>query len=120
MRHLESYLGKDEKEWDVGFALEKDKLQKRRLVDLRRKYASKLLLNDINEAKTFVLNDMKSYLDLHSDEKKIFQKTAQARIGERLKVTSFLRQIDEILYNEESITGTFTRLIDQLIKKSIN
>ncbi|KAL8230926.1 hypothetical protein R6Q57_000704 [Mikania cordata] len=90
MRHMETYQGNDKKEWDAGFSLEEDKLQKRQLVDLRRKYDAKILLHDINEAKIVVLSEMKTYLDLPADEKKVLQKTAQARIGERLNVLGLL------------------------------
>ncbi|KAL8214532.1 hypothetical protein R6Q57_003981 [Mikania cordata] len=74
MRHMETYQGNDEKEWDAGFALEEDKLQKRQLVDLRRKYAAKILLHDVNEAKNVVLSEMKNYLDLPADEKRYFKR----------------------------------------------
>ncbi|KAL8226059.1 hypothetical protein R6Q57_018616 [Mikania cordata] len=83
---MESYVGKDEKEWNAGFAMEKGILQKRQLVDLRRKYVAKILLHNINEAKSFVLTDMKNYLELPFDEKKRFQKSAHSRIDERLKM----------------------------------
>ncbi|KAL8235377.1 hypothetical protein R6Q59_021477 [Mikania micrantha] len=86
MRHMETFQGNDEKEYDAGFALEEDKLQKRQLVDLRRKYAANILLHDINEVNSVVLSEMKAFLDLTADEKKALQKTAQARISERLNV----------------------------------
>ncbi|KAL8210949.1 hypothetical protein R6Q57_005386 [Mikania cordata] len=78
MRHMETFQGNDKKKYDAGFALEEDKLQKKQLVGLRRKYAAKILLHDVNEAKSVVLTEMKAYLDLTADEKKVLQKTAQA------------------------------------------
>ncbi|KAL8231979.1 hypothetical protein R6Q57_001757 [Mikania cordata] len=74
MRHMERFEGSDDKEYDVGFALEEDKLQKRQLVDLRRKYGAKILLHDVYEAKSVVLSEMKTYLDLTADELRYFRR----------------------------------------------
>ncbi|KAL8209496.1 hypothetical protein R6Q57_006228 [Mikania cordata] len=85
MRHMETYMGEEKKEWKCGFIPEDLKGQHQfQLDDLRRKYAAKILLNDVNEVKSYVVEDMKKYLDLPPTEKRKLQKNAKQRIYKRL------------------------------------
>jgi len=84
MRHMEMYKGEDEKAWSCGFAAN-EKSQEAQLEDLRRKYAAKILLHDINESKDLVKNDVKAYLELPGPKKRSLQKTSKKRITARLK-----------------------------------
>ncbi|KAL8217996.1 hypothetical protein R6Q57_021369 [Mikania cordata] len=89
MRHMETYMGEEEKEWKCGFIPEDLKGQQQfKLDDLRRKYAAKILLNDVNEVKSYVVEDMKKYLDPPPTEKRKLQKNAKQRIYK--KVTKHL------------------------------
>ncbi|KAL8205239.1 hypothetical protein R6Q57_008790 [Mikania cordata] len=58
--------------------------QQFQLDDLRRKYAAKILLNDVNEVKSYVVEDMKKYLNLPPTEKRKLKKNATQRIYKRL------------------------------------
>ncbi|KAL8205014.1 hypothetical protein R6Q57_010637 [Mikania cordata] len=85
MRHMETHMGEEEKEWKCGFIPEDLKRQQQfQLDDLRRKYASMILLNDVNEVKSYVVEDMKKYLNLPPMEKRKLQKNAKQRIYKRL------------------------------------
>lgn len=84
IRHMETYMGEDEKAWRCGFGLEVEKVQKAQIEDLRKKYAAKILLNDVNELREFVIEDMQKYHQLPANQKKNLQRNAHKRINKRL------------------------------------
>ena len=85
MRHMETYNGEDEKTWNCGFANQEEK-QPEQIEDLRRKYAAKILLHDINEARDLVQKQVEEYMKLPGPKKISLQKTSKHRILHRLNM----------------------------------
>jgi Ulp1 family protease len=85
MRHMEVYMGEEGKDWKAGFVKEEDKEQNEQIKDLRKKYAAKILLHDLNEAKEYVIQDMKDYMKLPGYDRRKMQLTSKNRIQKRLK-----------------------------------
>ncbi|MFS8009029.1 hypothetical protein Hanom_Chr14g01279761 [Helianthus anomalus] len=54
MRHMETYIDEDVKDLAYGFAVEDTNKQGPQIIDLRRKYTTKILLHEINEHKESV------------------------------------------------------------------
>ncbi|MFS8021542.1 hypothetical protein Hanom_Chr16g01428631 [Helianthus anomalus] len=54
MHHMETYIGEDAKDLTCGFAAEDTNKQGPQIIDLRQKYATKILLHEINEHKESV------------------------------------------------------------------
>ncbi|KAI3744444.1 hypothetical protein L1987_57525 [Smallanthus sonchifolius] len=55
MRHMETYMGEEEKAWQCGFGVESENVQEKQIEDLCRKYCAKIMLHEINELKTTLL-----------------------------------------------------------------
>lgn len=69
MLHMESYMGEEIQKWNCGLSHTKH-IQSKQLANLRRKFATKLILSDINMIKTH-------FLDLVND---FFKKPEHERI----------------------------------------
>ncbi|KVI11175.1 hypothetical protein Ccrd_010416 [Cynara cardunculus var. scolymus] len=65
MRHMETFFGGDVVKWDCGLYKESTK-QKRQLKDLRTKYCSKMLLNDVNIRKTSIVYDVERFIAMET------------------------------------------------------
>ncbi|KAI3755082.1 hypothetical protein L1987_54875 [Smallanthus sonchifolius] len=85
MRHMETYMGEEEKSWQCGFGVESENVQEKQIEDLRRKYCAKILLHEINELKHYIVEEMKKYLQIPYPSRKILEETPKSRIEERLK-----------------------------------
>ncbi|KAI3813105.1 hypothetical protein L1987_17821 [Smallanthus sonchifolius] len=85
MRHMETYMGEEEKAWQCGFGVESENVQEKQIEDLRRKYCAKILLHEINELKHYIVEEMKKYLQISYPSRKILEETSKKRIEERLK-----------------------------------
>ncbi|KAI3802193.1 hypothetical protein L1987_30323 [Smallanthus sonchifolius] len=85
MRHMEIYMGEEEKAWQCGFGVELENVKEKQIEDLRRKYCAKILLHEINELKHYIVEEMKKYLQISYPSRKIFEETSKKRIEERLK-----------------------------------
>ncbi|KAI3732472.1 hypothetical protein L1987_63677 [Smallanthus sonchifolius] len=85
MRHMESYMGEEEKVWQCGFGVESENVQQKQIEDLCRKYCTKILLHEINELKHYIVEEMKNYLQIPFLSRKILEETSKKRIEERLK-----------------------------------
>ncbi|KAI3794644.1 hypothetical protein L1987_37277 [Smallanthus sonchifolius] len=85
MRHMETYMGEEEKAWHCGFGLESENVQEKQIEDLRRKYCAKILLHEINELKYYIVEELKTYLQISYPSRKILEETSKKRIEERLK-----------------------------------
>ncbi|PWA96131.1 hypothetical protein CTI12_AA041350 [Artemisia annua] len=80
MRHMETYSGK--KDFDAGFVKEGAE-QDQQIVDLRKKYLSKILLSDYNETKHVVESEVEEYHRLPLNEKRTLQQMSKKNIAER-------------------------------------
>ncbi|KAI3798056.1 hypothetical protein L1987_33323 [Smallanthus sonchifolius] len=85
MRHMETYMGEEEKAWHCGFGLESEKVQEKQIEDLRRKYCAKILLHEINGLKHYIVEELKTYLQISYPSRKILEENSKKRIEERLK-----------------------------------
>ncbi|KVH98833.1 hypothetical protein Ccrd_022940 [Cynara cardunculus var. scolymus] len=65
MRHMETFFGGNVVKWDCGLYKESTK-QKRQLKDLRTKYCSKMLLNDVNIRKTSIVYDVERFIAMET------------------------------------------------------
>ncbi|KAD1982854.1 hypothetical protein E3N88_42070 [Mikania micrantha] len=85
LRHMETYMGKEMKEWkkDRGILEESSGKQHDQLLDLRYKYLSKILLSDINILHDEVTKEVKKFEELDEEVKKQMRRNARKRIQKR-------------------------------------
>ncbi|KAD6794376.1 hypothetical protein E3N88_05272 [Mikania micrantha] len=85
MRHMETYMGKEIKEWkeDCAILEESSGKQNEQLLDLRYKYLSKILLSDINILHDEVTKEVKKFEELDEEVKRKMRTTARKRIQKR-------------------------------------
>ncbi|KAL8247695.1 hypothetical protein R6Q59_008911 [Mikania micrantha] len=85
MRHMETYMGKEIKEWkeDCAILEESSGKQNEQLLDLRYKYLSKILLSDINILHDEVTKEVKKFEGLDEEVKRKMRRTACKRIQKR-------------------------------------
>ncbi|KAJ9557924.1 hypothetical protein OSB04_012538 [Centaurea solstitialis] len=82
MRHMETYKGEPISKWTCGFDLNL-KQQKKQLVDLRYKYATKILLCDDNEIKDLVSDEVETFNNLSEEEEEELEMLANLKMKER-------------------------------------
>ena len=61
MRNMETYMGGGAPDWLTGLTIECP-AQDRQLLDLRKKYVTKLLLSDNNKRKSFVEAEIDDFI----------------------------------------------------------
>ncbi|KAD5802473.1 hypothetical protein E3N88_13833 [Mikania micrantha] len=85
MRHMETYMAKEMKEWkkDCGILEESSGKQHDQLLDLRYKYLSKILLSDINILHDEVTKEVKKFEELDEEVKNQMRRNARKRIQKR-------------------------------------
>ncbi|KAL8231639.1 hypothetical protein R6Q57_001417 [Mikania cordata] len=85
MRHMETYMAKEMKEWkeDFGILEESSGKQHDQLLDLRYKYLLKILLLEINILHDEVTKEVKKFEELDEEVKKQMRRNARKRIQKR-------------------------------------
>lgn len=67
LRHMDTFKGGVISKYDPGF-LKESKEQKRQLIKLRKKYATKILMCDVNQNQAAVLQEANAFAKLHAAE----------------------------------------------------
>lgn len=80
MRHLETYMGLDK--WDCGFSV-KEVAQKDQIYELRMKFLCKILLSEVNEARTSLIEDATKFQQMRTEDKDEMLKNLEDKIKER-------------------------------------
>jgi len=85
MRHMETYNGEHEG-WECGLCNEADleNNQQHQLDKLRRKYATKISLHYLNDAKESFIKDTVPFMKLAKDKKMKIYRQADDRISKRM------------------------------------
>lgn len=67
MRHMETFMGVQTNNWKCGLE-DDDEEQRWQIKMLRYKYATKILLSDLNQRRIFVLKEVKDFAKLPREE----------------------------------------------------
>lgn len=80
---MEVYKGQPIKKWDCGLGKESQQ-QKKKIEKLRRKYATKILLHDLNLLKDNFLKEAENFAKIPLDEQEKILADALLRKNERV------------------------------------